>query len=341
MPDNPPMPEVEFPQELGTFTVLGELGRGVYGTVLQVVDKAAPNELRAIKIMDNEPAIGRSGERDGHLVEAEVSSIRELAILRLLKHPNIVEVITTHFTRDQSFIVMESMEKSLYDEIRAGAKKMHAHSADTPASKVCLPADVQKHYLRQMLSGLDYCHSNMVVHRDIKPQNILVSSHPQPADRLVKLCDFGMAREIEHPPRRTTRDVVTLFYRAPELMLDMKGVAHTSIDLWSTGAIMAEMATGELLFPGTQFQGPKARTSEVCVLVDIFRKLGTPRDVHYYNALPLFPPSAWPSFPTPDPQSLVPSLDPQASLLLAELLHYSPLERISAEEALEHPWLSD
>lgn len=111
-------------------------------------------------------------------------------------------------------------------------------------------------YLYQLLSGLAFCHSRRVLHRDLKPQNLLIDQHGS-----LKLADFGLARAIGIPVRTYTHEVVTLWYRAPEILLGSKHYS-TAVDIWSVGCIFAEMAMQVPLFPGD---------SEIDQLYKIFR----------------------------------------------------------------------
>lgn len=113
-----------------------------------------------------------------------------------------------------------------------------------------------KSYLYQLLNGLRFCHSRRVLHRDLKPQNLLIDKEGS-----LKLADFGLARAIGIPVRTYTHEVVTLWYRSPEILLGSKHYS-TAVDIWSVGCIFAEMATKVPLFPGD---------SEIDEIYKIFR----------------------------------------------------------------------
>jgi serine/threonine protein kinase len=121
--------------------------------------------------------------------------------------------------------------------------------------------------MTQMLRGLHFCHVRGVMHRDLKPQNILVSK-----DGRLKLADFGLARAFVPPIRPFTHEVVTLWYRAPEILLGCKTYA-LPVDIWSVGTILAEMVTKRPLFPGD---------SEVDELFKIFRFVNALRRVSIF-----------------------------------------------------------
>ena len=187
---------------------------------------------------------------------------------------------------------------------------------------------VLRSYLHQMLDALSYCHGHRVLHRDLKPRHVLVSRDMQ----TVKLSGFSLSRCFSLPLHTYTHEVVTLWYRAPEVLL---GDMHygPALDVWSLGCIFAEMATKRVLFPGD---------SEIDELFKIFRLLGTPDERNWPGvaALPdwsdVFPP--W--RPQPLGTALGPALDSEALDLLAKMLRHDPSERIPAKAALQHPYFA-
>jgi len=188
-------------------------------------------------------------------------------------------------------------------------------------------AALVKSYTYQLLRGIEFCHAHRVLHRDLKPQNLLIDR-----DGYLKLADFGLARAIGIPVRTYTHEVVTLWYRAPEILLGTKQYS-TPVDIWSVGCIMAEMATKRALFAGD---------SEIDELYRIFRVLGTPTEKTWpgVSELPDWKPS-FPKWAAEPLKKLVPQLDPLGLDLLAKMLAYEPSKRISARAALRHPWFDD
>ncbi|THU71738.1 hypothetical protein C4D60_Mb04t04650 [Musa balbisiana] len=168
---------------------------------------------------------------------------------------------------------------------------------------------VQK-FLYQILRGIAYCHSHRVLHRDLKPQNLLIDQRTN----ALKLADFGLARAFGIPVRTFTHEVVTLWYRAPEILLGSRHYS-TPVDLWSVGCIFAEMVNQRPLFPGD---------SEIDQLFKIFRVLGTPNEETWpgVTSLPDFK-SSFPRWPSKDLASIVPNLEPAGvDLLLVVTLWY-------------------
>lgn len=181
--------------------------------------------------------------------------------------------------------------------------------------------------LFQMVAGLNTCHERRYLHRDLKPHNVLVNRTGE-----TKLADFGLARPSAVPARQYTHEVVTLWYRPPEVLLG--GEVYTAaLDLWSVGCIFAEMACGRPLFPGD---------SEIDQMHRMFEGLGTPNEDTWRGCTSL---RNWrhdfPQWRGRGLAALVPGLPPSAAELLAEFLHFDPSCRISARNALRHPFLAD
>lgn len=246
------------------------------------------------------------------------TALREISVLRELRHPSVVRLLDVLLADRKLFLVFEYLHMDL--------KRL------MEASGGALPHPLVRSYLRQLLEGVAYCHAHRVLHRDLKPQNLLVDT----AGR-IKLADFGLARAFGIPVRAYTHEVVTLWYRAPEILLGAK-LYSTAVDVWSLACIYAEMASGRTLFPGD---------SEIDQLFRVFRALGTPgaaggawpaaRRLPDYRAA--FP--RWP--PRPARALLPPTLraDALAAPLFEAMLRYEPAARVAARQALAHPYLRD
>ncbi|MBA0547603.1 hypothetical protein Golob_018753 [Gossypium lobatum] len=185
-----------------------------------------------------------------------------------------------------------------------------------------------KTFLYQILRGVAYCHSHRVLHRDLKPQNLLIDRRTN----ALKLADFGLARAFGIPVRTFTHEVVTLWYRAPEILLGSRHYS-TPVDVWSVGCIFAEMVNQRPLFPGD---------SEIDELFKIFRILGTPNEDTWpgVTSLPDFK-SSFPKWPAKDLATVVPNLESTGIDLLSKMLCMDPSKRITARSALEHEYLKD
>jgi len=283
---------------------LDKIGTGTYGVVYKALDTST-NEVVALKkiLLD---------------VESEgipSTAIREICILRELQNQHIVSLKDVVTTDDKLFLVFEFVNQDLKQFIDSFPKEQ--------------PIDPKliKAFTFQMLQAVSYLHSKRILHRDLKPQNILVDSNQN-----AKLADFGLARAFQMPLRPYTHEVITLWYRAPEILLGTLEYSP-AVDIWSIGVIFIEMVTKTPAFAGD---------SEIDQLYRIFRTLGTPSE------------SIWPgvtklrdykkTFPNWSPtslQSIVPGVELEGIDLLSKMLKYDPSSRITAQEALQHPYFRD
>jgi len=188
------------------------------------------------------------------------------------------------------------------------------------------PATI-KSFMYQLLKGIAFCHEARVLHRDLKPQNLLINNRGQ-----LKLADFGLARAFGIPVNTFSNEVVTLWYRAPDVLLGSR-TYNTSIDIWSAGCIMAEMYTGRPLFPGTTNEDQVQK---------IFRLMGTPSERSWpgISQLPEYK-NNFPVYHTQDLRLILPQVDQVGLSLLNCMLQLRPEMRISAANALQHPWFND
>lgn len=155
--------------------------------------------------------------------------------MKSLKHPNIVDIKEVIYEDEKLHIVFEYLDYDIKKYMKEKAKDNGNQG---------LSLEEVKSFTYQILEGLAYCHAHRVMHRDLKPQNLLVSK-----DGIIKLADFGLARPFSLPVKTYTHEVVTLWYRAPEVLLGQKQYS-TPLDQWSVGCIMAEMAQKKPLFAG-------------------------------------------------------------------------------------------
>merc|ERR1712137_712740 len=175
------------------------------------------------------------------------TAIREISLLKELDHPNIVRLSDVVHTEKKLTLVFEYLDQDLkqyLDECRGEISE-----------------EKMKSFLFQLFKGIAFCHENRVLHRDLKPQNLLINKRGE-----LKLADFGLARAFGIPVNTFSNEVVTLWYRAPDVLLGSRTYS-TSIDVWSAGCIMAEMISGVPLFRGRDNNDQ---------LMQIIRILGTP-----------------------------------------------------------------
>ncbi|KOO29099.1 cyclin-dependent kinase 3, partial [Chrysochromulina tobinii] len=277
---------------------LEKLGEGTFGVVhkarhIETGDVVALKKMRLEEEEDGVPA----------------TALREIAILRELKHPNIIELQHVFHTDKSLYLAFEFCDSDLKQYMRSINNRM--------------PATAVQSYSWQLINGISWCHSHRIFHRDLKPQNLLV----QPARGVLKIGDFGLTRAFALPLRSYTHEVVTLWYRAPEILLGAKDYA-CPIDMWSVGCVLGEMATGKPMFPGD---------SEIDELFKIFQLLGTPADDTWEGVSKL--PDWQSKFPSWKPENLMTTyglLGTDGVALLEGLLTYDPRERLVGKDALVH-----
>ncbi|CAK9228550.1 unnamed protein product [Sphagnum troendelagicum] len=281
-----------------------KIGEGTYGVVYRARDRVT-NETVALK------KIRLEQEDEG----VPSTAIREISLLKEMQHSNIVRLQDVVHSERRLYLVFEYLDLDL---------KKHMDTCPDLAKDPRLI----KTYLYQILRGVAYCHSHRVLHRDLKPQNLLIDRRTN----ALKLADFGLARAFGIPVRTFTHEVVTLWYRAPEILLGSRHYS-TPVDVWSVGCIFAEMVNQRPLFPGD---------SEIDELFKIFRTLGTPNEETWpgVTSLPDFK-SAFPKWPPKNLASIVPGLEPAGVDLLSKMLMLEPSQRVTARNALEHEYFKD
>ncbi|KAH0580416.1 Cyclin-dependent kinase catalytic subunit [Termitomyces sp. 'cryptogamus'] len=276
---------------------------GTYGVVYKARDTTT-NVIVALK------KIRLEAEDEG----VPSTAIREISLLKELKDDNIVKLLDIVHADQKLYLVFEFLDVDLKRYIETGNQNR------TP-----ITLDIVKKFTYQLNAGLLYCHSHRILHRDLKPQNLLIDKRNN-----LKLADFGLARAFGIPMRTYTHEVVTLWYRAPEVLLGSRHYA-TGIDMWSVGCIFAEMAMqGQPLFPGD---------SEIDQIFKIFRILGTPNEQTWQGvgSLPDYKPT-FPQWSRQDLSRIVPTLDELGLDLLEKTLIYNSADRLSAKKALAHPY---
>lgn len=244
------------------------------------------------------------------------TAIREISLMKELRHTNIVRLHDVIHTESRLLLVFEFMEQDL-------KKYMDNHG-----NKGALDPATIRSFMFQLLKGTAFCHENRVLHRDLKPQNLLINRRGE-----LKLADFGLARAFGIPVNTFSNEVVTLWYRAPDVLLGSRTYS-TSIDVWSAGCIMAEMISGVPLFRGRDNNDQ---------LNQILRVLGTPDEgtiERLRKDSPEIQPRPFPRMPKVPFSHLFPKAHPLAIDLLEKLLKFDPAQRISADEALRHPYFT-
>lgn len=278
-----------------------KVGKGTYGVVFKAKDKKT-GELVALKTIQLDEDEGIPS-----------TAVREIALLKYLRHPNVVALHDVIHMADKLTMVFEFLELDL---------KKYLDACGSNGLEVI----TVKSLLYQLLSGVAFCHKQRVLHRDLKPANLLLNRAG-----ILKLADFGLARTFGMDVREFKHEVVTLWYRSPELLLGCTQYS-TEVDLWSVGCIFAEMINGYPMFPGA---------NDAEQLSMIFSVLGTPNldvwpemaNLPGYKNIKSYPGKTW--------KKLVPRVDNDGLDLLSRMLHFNPSKRITAEEAMTHPFFQD
>lgn len=287
------------------YDVMEVLGEGTYGKVRKARCRHT-NGMVAMKQMK----IG--SQEDG----VPSTAIREIAILRELSHENIVRLLNVFCKPGELVLVFELLDSDLKKHMRSLSGRLQ-------------PPQIVN-FFRQLLRGMEFCHSNRIMHRDIKPQNLLIDS----ANNKLKIADFGLARAFALPVPQYTHEVVTVWYRPLEILLGSK-LYSIPVDMWGIGCILGEMATGSPLFAGD---------SEIDTAFKIFQKLGTPTEAmwpgvselpDFKATFPKWQPKGWPNIRNTQAQLGDVGID-----LLDKLMQYNPVTRISARQALNHPYMN-
>ncbi|KAH8548142.1 kinase-like domain-containing protein [Umbelopsis sp. PMI_123] len=304
-PVNPPIPTLHSCRHVDNYEKLNRIEEGAYGVVFRARDRKT-GDIVALKKFKLEK------EKNGF----PITSLREIRTLMLAKHPNIVNIreIVVGDKFDQIFMVMDFIDhdlKSLMEDMKSPF----------------LQSEV-KTIMIQLLSAVALMHDNWMIHRDLKTSNLLLNNRGQ-----IKVADFGLARTYGSPLGNMTQLVVTLWYRAPELLLGAKEYS-TAVDMWSIGCIFAELVRKEPLLPGR---------SEIEQLDKIFKLLGMPNDKIWpgFSDLPHAKNIAFVNQPYNNLRSKFLYLTEAGIDLMSKLLTYDPKKRISAEEALNHPYFSE
>ncbi|KAG9122373.1 hypothetical protein FRC07_001296 [Ceratobasidium sp. 392] len=288
-----------------------ELGQGAYGFVVSAQDQIS-GETVAIKL------VTRLFEK----TQLSKRALREISLLRhFANHENItglidMDVISPDF--NEIYLFMEPMEADLHQIVRSGQPLSNAHV---------------QYFVYQILRAMKYVHSAGVIHRDLKPGNLLVN-----ADCELKICDFGLSRGFDATTNTDegsgfmTEYVATRWYRAPEIMLSFRRYS-TAIDMWSIGCILGELLGMKPMFKGKDY------VDQLNIIIDVLgtpdeetlKRIGSVKAQAYIRSLPVKEAKPF--------KTLFPQAEDQALDLLSKLVTFDPANRLTVLEALKHPYL--
>ncbi|XP_059331247.1 cyclin-dependent kinase-like 1 isoform X3 [Ammospiza nelsoni] len=271
---------------------LGKVGEGSYGVVFKCRNKDTGQIVAIKKFLESEedPVIRKI-------------ALREIRMLKQLKHPNLVRLLEVFRRKRRLHLVLEYCEHTVLQELER-------HPRGVPEYLV-------KSITWQTLQAVNFCHKHNCIHRDVKPENILITKHS-----VIKLCDFGFARILTGPSDYYTDYVATRWYRSPELLVGDTQYGPP-VDVWAIGCVFAELLSGLPLWPGK---------SDVDQLYLIRRTLGDliPRHQQVFSTNQFF---------SGEPLEVkFPNISYSALALMKGCLRMDPAERQSCEQLLQHPY---
>ncbi|OMJ81345.1 hypothetical protein SteCoe_18197 [Stentor coeruleus] len=298
------------------FEKLDQVGEGTYGNVFKARE-------RITKVVFAMKKIKMDREKEGF----PITALREIKLLKQMDHPNIIqlkEIITSKSPDERNpgnvYLLFEYMEHDLEGLLNMAK----------PRIEFTIPH--LKSYMKQMLQAIEYLHSKKIVHRDIKCANLLVNNQGQ-----VKLGDFGLARTISGNPQETyTNRVITLWYRPPELLLGANQYSF-EVDMWSAGCIIGEILARQPMFPEGDEPKMLQKIYSICGTFNeetwpescnlpLYDKLGPKEKIERTIQTKYSDSSTYPNF------------DPLAIDLIDKLLQFNPKKRLTATQALDHPY---
>ncbi|KAA1466647.1 kinase-like protein [Dentipellis sp. KUC8613] len=311
------------------YNILGFISSGTYGRVYKAQSRDEEGKLHAIKKF--------KPDKEGDVVTytgISQSAIREIALNREISHENVVSLKEVILEDKSIYMVFEYAEHDFLQVIHHYSQSIRKQ----------IPTAVLKSLIYQLFNGLLYLHNAHILHRDLKPANILITSAG-----VVKIGDLGLARLVHQPLQPLfagDKVVVTIWYRAPELLMGAKHY-NKSVDCWAVGCVMAELASLRPIFKGEEakLDSKKNVPFQKDQFLKILEVLGTPDD------------KEWPGIrDMPEYQSLK-RLDTYPNRLydwcrtrissnagydlLRQLFAYDPDKRLTAKEALDHKWFHE
>jgi len=307
-----------MPSSVSHYDQMKVIGEGTYGVVYRARDSRTQDivALKRIYLDDSDDGLS-------------ATTLREIGLLKMMRHRNVV-----------------TLRDLFFDDDHGRNRNGYGHQSAVYLVFECCKGDLKQYLTKlvrrsplkmgkikklsfQIMSGIAYCHSIGIMHRDIKPQNILINYKTEE----IRITDFGLSRTFVLPMRSWTHEVVTLWYRPPEVLMGAASYS-LSVDIWSIGCVIAEMLNNNRpLFSGQ---------SEISQLLAMFQVVGSPKEANWPGVSTQC--KDWHSlFPNWTPKSIsnvVPrsDLDRNGQNLLRELLRLVPNHRITAKDALSHPW---
>ena len=290
------------------YRMVCRIGRGSYGSVYKVEDtKYESDDYKYVAIKKM-----RLSNRQLYEQGIDFTTLREIKILQEIKHENIIALTDVFYIKNTTFMAMELAETDLWQLLIM--------------KEIPLSVEHIKCIMLQILNGLKVLHSHWIIHRDLTPNNILISKNG-----VLKYSDFGLSRLFAAHDRPMTKNVVTLHYRAPEILFGANYYGP-EVDIWAAGCILGGLITREILFCGGD---------DIDQLGRIFSVLGTPSETTWKGVSNL---PSYVEFEKCEPQpfkALFQGMDPNLLDLMSQMLILDPNNRITLEDALDHPFFTE
>ncbi|CAD8150930.1 unnamed protein product [Paramecium octaurelia] len=290
------------------YEYIKQIGHGAYGVVC-----SAQNKRTGQKVAIKKVANAFDDLIDGKRI------VREIKLLKFFKHENIISLLDVQKPEAKTgfndiYIVTEFMETDLHRVIYSRQELTDEHI---------------QYFVYQILRGLLYMHSANVIHRDLKPGNILVNKNCD-----LKICDLGLARGYENEEDFKTEYVVTRWYRAPEVILNASEYSK-AVDIYSVGCILAELLGRTPLFPGENYLDQVQRIIAVLgtPTADDMKYIGNNNAIKYIKSLPKRSKQKW--------EALFPKANNKALDLLGKMITFNPEQRYTVEQCLQHPYFDE
>ncbi|CAK65880.1 unnamed protein product (macronuclear) [Paramecium tetraurelia] len=290
------------------YEYIKQIGHGAYGVVC-----SAQNKRTGQKVAIKKVANAFDDLIDGKRI------VREIKLLKFFKHENIISLFDVQKPEAKTgfndiYIVTEFMETDLHRVIYSRQELTDEHI---------------QYFVYQILRGLLYMHSANVIHRDLKPGNILVNKNCD-----LKICDLGLARGYENEEDFKTEYVVTRWYRAPEVILNASEYSK-AVDIYSVGCILAELLGRTPLFPGENYLDQVQRIIAVLgtPTADDMKYIGNNNAIKYIKSLPKRSKQKW--------EALFPKANNKALDLLGKMITFNPEQRYTVEQCLQHPYFDE
>lgn len=288
--------------KMDKYEKINKIGEGSYGVVFKCRNRETSQLVAIKKFVESEedPLIKKI-------------AMREIRMLKQLKHPNLVNLIEVFRRRKRLHLVFEYVDHTVLNELDRYPRGV--------------PEKMVQRIIYQTLLAVHFCHQHNTIHRDVKPENILITRGGQ-----VKLCDFGFARVLTGPGGEYTDYVATRWYRAPELLVGDTQYGPP-VDVWAIGCVFAELLTGEAVWPGR---------SDVDQLYLIRKTLGDliPRHLEIFSNNAFFK-----GMSIPEPDRLVPlderypGMTQNAMNFLQKCVMMDPAERMTCAQLIQHPYM--